>query len=322
MSAVSSVRAEPRASVAIKMLAVAAALGAVLVAPSVFYSIFLMKLLCFALFAAAYNLVFGYVGLLAFGHAAFFGASAYVTGFCALRLGLTPELSILAGMLVSTLLGVLFGWLAIRRQGLYFAMITLSLAQIVSFYAVQAPWTGGEDGLRPIPRGHLLGVIDLNNDWNCYLFVVAVFAAGSFLIWRTIHSPFGEVLKAIRDNEPRAISLGYDTNRYKLIAFTISAALSGLAGGTKAIVFQIATLVDLGFAVSGDVLLMVLIGGVGTTVGPSVGATVLVSLQNYLASLGSWVLLIQGIAFVVCILAFRGGIVGAIERLFQRIRLR
>jgi branched-chain amino acid transport system permease protein len=283
-----------------------------LAAPFFIYPLFLMKLLCFALFAAAYNLLFGYLGLLAFGHAAFFGAAAYVTGHAAKVWGLTPELAILAGTVVAAALGAVVGALAIRRQGLYFAMITLALAQIVYFYAVQAPWTHGEDGIQAIPRGNLFGLFSLDNPWTLYLFVLAVFLVGFAILYRTVNSPFGEILKAIRENEQRVISLGYNTSRIKLIAFVISAAISGLAGGTKTLIFQLVTLSDVSWTTSGDVLLMLLIGGIGTVFGPIYGAIVLVAAQDYLASFGSWVLVIQGAIFVFCVLFLRGGIAGAL----------
>jgi branched-chain amino acid transport system permease protein len=285
--------------------------GAVL--PFLVYPVFAMKILCLALFACAYNLIFGYVGLLAFGHAAFYGASAYVAAHTAAVWGFPPELAILSGMAMATLLGALFGWLAIRRQGLYFAMITLALAQLVYFYAVQAPWTHGEDGIQSVPRGRLLGVIDLNQPLNMYFFVLAIFLLGFAAIWRIVRSPFGQVLKSIRENEPRAISLGYDTDRFKLIAFTLSAGLAGLAGGTKAIVFQIASLADLYFMTSADALLMTLIGGVGTLLGPVVGAILVVTMQKELATLGAWVIVVQGAAFVGCVLFLRKGVVGTLE---------
>jgi branched-chain amino acid transport system permease protein len=297
------------------------ALGLIgLVAPFFVYPLFLMKLLCFALFAAAYNLLFGYVGLLAFGHAAFFGAAAYVTGHAAKVWGLTPELAILSGVAVAAALGTVVGALAIRRQGLYFAMITLALAQIVYFYAVQAPWTHGEDGIQALPRGVLFGVFSLSDPWTLYLFVLAIFLIGFAVIYRTVNSPFGEILKAIRENEQRVISLGYDTSRIKLIAFIISAAVSGLAGGTKTLIFQLVTLSDVSWTTSGDVLLMLLIGGIGTVLGPLYGALVLVAAQDYLASFGSWVLVIQGAIFVLCVLFLRGGIAGALEELGRVVR--
>ncbi|MCB1461838.1 MAG: branched-chain amino acid ABC transporter permease [Nitratireductor sp.] len=292
-------------------LPVLAVIGAAL--PFLVYPVFAMKMLCFALFASAYNLVFGYVGLLAFGHAAFFGASAYVAAQSAAVWGFPPELAILAGVAMATVIGALFGWLAIRRQGLYFAMITLALAQIVYFYAIQASWTHGEDGIQQVPRGYLFGMIDLDQPLNMYYFVLAIFLAGFALIYRIIHSPFGQVLKSVRENEPRAISLGYSTDRFKLIAFTLSAMLAGLAGGTKAIVFQIASLTDLHFMTSAEALLMSLIGGVGTLLGPIVGAVVVVTMQKEFASLGSWVVVVQGAAFVLCVLFLRKGVVGTLE---------
>ncbi|MRX35848.1 branched-chain amino acid ABC transporter permease [Aminobacter sp. MDW-2] len=281
--------------------------------PFLVYPVMGMKILVLALFALAYNLIFGYVGLLAFGHAAFYGASAYVTAHAAAAWGLPTELCILLGVMVATAIGALFGWLAIRRQGLYFAMITLALAQIIYFYGVQAPWTHGEDGIQSVPRGMLFGVIDLSNTLNMYYVTLAVFLAGFAFIYRIIHSPFGQTLKSIRENEPRAISLGYSTDRFKLIAFTLSAMLSGVAGGLKAIIFQLASLADVFFMTSADVLLMTLIGGVGTLLGPVVGAAVLVTLQRELATLGAWVVVVQGIIFVLCVLFLRKGIIGTLE---------
>jgi len=281
--------------------------------PFLVYPVMGMKILVLALFALAYNLIFGYVGLLAFGHAAFYGASAYVTAHAAAAWGLPTELCILLGVMVATAIGALFGWLAIRRQGLYFAMITLALAQIIYFYAVQAPWTHGEDGIQSVPRGMLFGVIDLSNTLNMYYVTLAVFLAGFAFVYRIIHSPFGQTLKSIRENEPRAISLGYSTDRFKLIAFTLSAMLSGVAGGLKAIIFQLASLADVFFMTSADVLLMTLIGGVGTLLGPVVGAAVLVTLQRELATLGAWVVVVQGIIFVLCVLFLRKGIIGTLE---------
>ncbi len=293
-----------------------AVIGAVL--PFLIYPVFAMKILCFALFASAYNLVFGYIGLLAFGHAAFFGASAYVAAHTAAVWGFPPELAILSGVAVATVIGALFGWLAIRRQGLYFAMITLALAQIVYFYAIQASWTHGEDGIQSVPRGTLFGFIDLNNSLNMYFFVLAVFIGGFALLYRIVRSPFGQVLKSVRENEPRAISLGYSADRFKWIAFTLSAALAGLAGGTKAIVFQIASLPDLYFMTSADALLMTLIGGVGTLLGPVVGAAIVVTLQKEFATLGAWVIVVQGSAFVLCVLFLRKGVVGMLEDFLAR----
>ncbi|HUN44868.1 MAG TPA: branched-chain amino acid ABC transporter permease [Stellaceae bacterium] len=304
-----------------RALVIAAVLiGLGLVAPLVLYPVFLMKALCFALFACAFNLLIGYVGLLSFGHAAFMGAAAYVTAHAAKVWGLPPELSLLAGTAVAALMGLLFGWLAIRRQGIYFAMVTLALAQMVYFFALQVPFTHGEDGIQAVPRGHFLGLIDLNGTLTMYYFVLGVFLLGFFVIYRSIHSPFGQVLKAIRENEPRAISLGYKTERYKLLAFVLSAALSGLAGSTKALVFQLASLTDVQWQTSGEVVLMTLLGGLGTAVGPVVGAFITVTMENYLAPFGSWITIIEGSIFVLCVLTFRRGVVGEIERLLKRAR--
>jgi branched-chain amino acid transport system permease protein len=299
-------------------LAIAVMAAALAVAPFVLYPVFLMKVLCFALFACAFNLLIGYVGLLSFGHAAFFGTAAYAAGHAAKVWGFPPELAVPFATVCSALLGLVFGWLAIRRQGIYFAMITLALAQMLYFFYLQAPFTGGEDGIQAIPRGRLLGVLDLSNDLVMYGVVLAVFLAGFLLIYRTIHSPFGQILKAIRENEARAISLGYEVDRYKLLAFVLSAALSGLAGGTKAIVFQLASLTDVHWTMSGEVVLMALVGGLGTVFGPILGAAVVVSLQNYLAGLGHWVTIVQGLIFVACVLAFRRGIVGELGRLLGK----
>ena len=282
-----------------------------LVAPFVAYPTFLMKLLCFALFASAFNLLLGFAGLLSFGHAAFFGGAAYVCAWLVKEAGWSPGLGLVAGTVVGGLLGAIFGWVAIRRAGIYFAMITLALAQLVFFLALQLPFTGGEDGLQGVPRGTLFG-IDLSNNTAMYYFVFAVFSAGFWLIHRTVHSPFGQVLKAIRENEPRAISLGYQVERYKLLAFVISAALAGLAGSLKALVFQLASLTDVHWHMSGEVVLMTLLGGMGTIFGPVVGAFTIISLEHYLADRGQWVTVITGAIFVVCVLAFRRGIVGEI----------
>jgi branched-chain amino acid transport system permease protein len=295
------------------LIALLIALG--VVAPFAIYPIFLMKALCLALFACAFNLLLGYVGLLSFGHAAFLGWAAYVCGHTAKAWGWPPELAILAGTAAATLLGLVFGWLAIRRTGIYFAMITLALAQMTYFFALQAPFTGGEDGLQPIPRGELFGVIDLGRMLNMYYVTLAVFVFGFLLVYRTVHSPFGQVLKAIRENETRAVSLGYKVDQYKLLAFVLSAALSGLAGATKAIVFQFATLTDVHWHTSGEVVLMTLLGGMGTVFGPVVGAFVVVTLQNYLAGFGGWVTVITGAIFVACVLLFRRGIVGELARI-------
>ncbi|MDE2616199.1 MAG: branched-chain amino acid ABC transporter permease [Burkholderiales bacterium] len=290
-----------------------ALLLALLVAPFVGYPMFLMKLLCFALFACAFNLLIGFTGLLSFGHAMFFGFAAYVSGHAAKVWGLTPELSILAGTLSATVIGVVTGWLAVRRQGIYFAMVTLALAQMIYFICVQAPFTYAEDGIQSIPRGSLFGLIDLHNDRVMYYVVLALFVGGFALIYRIIHSPFGQVLQSIRENEPRALSLGYNVDRYKLLAFVLSATLAGLAGATKAIAFGIATLTDVSWQMSGEVVLMTLLGGMGTILGPALGAGVIITMENYLADLGSWVTIIMGGTFVVCVLLFRRGIVGEIE---------
>jgi branched-chain amino acid transport system permease protein len=289
------------------------------IAPFVLYPVFVMKVLCFALFALAFNLLLGYGGLLSFGHAAYFGMASYVCAYTAKNWGLTPELAILFGVAVAAALGALFGALAIRRQGIYFAMITLALAQMVFFFSLQAPrFTGGEDGIQAVPRGHLFGLFNLADDRALYWLVAAIFMGGLMLIYRIIHSPFGQVCKAIRDNEPRALSLGYRANQYKLAVFVLSATLAGLAGSTKAIVFQLASLTDVHWSMSGEVVLMTLVGGLGTVFGPIVGALVIVSMQNYLASLGAWVTVVQGVIFVICVLTFREGIVGLIAKRIGR----
>jgi branched-chain amino acid transport system permease protein len=284
------------------------------------YPVFVMKVLCFALFACAFNLLIGYVGLLSFGHALFFGWASYSTAHAAKVWGLTPELAILFGALVAAALGLVTGLLAIRRQGIYFAMITLALAQMMFFFALQAPFTHGEDGIQAVPRGRLFGLVDLSGDMTMYVLVLAIFVGCFLLISRIIHSPFGEVLKAIRENETRAISLGYRTERYKLVAFVLSATLAGVAGGTKALVFGLASLTDVHWSMSGEVVLMVLVGGLGTVFGPVVGAFVIIAMQNYLAGFGQWVTVIQGVIFVICVLAFRRGIIGELANLL-RIRL-
>ena len=287
-------------------------------APFFVYSVFLMKALCFALFACAFNLLIGYVGLLSFGHAAYLGTAGYLTAHAAKEWGWSPELAILAGTATATLLGLVIGALAIRRQGIYFAMITLALAQMIYFFCLQTPFTHGEDGIQAVPRGTLLGVLDLRQPMTMYFVVLAIFLGGFLLIYRTIHSPFGQVLKAIRENEPRAVSLGYTADHYKLIAFVLSAALSGLAGATKSLVFQLASLTDVHWGMSGEVVLMTLLGGLGTVFGPVVGAVIVVSLENYLAQLGAWVTVVQGIIFVVCVLTFRRGVVGELARLLRK----
>jgi branched-chain amino acid transport system permease protein len=281
-------------------------------APFLVYPVFLMKALCFALFACAFNLLIGYVGLASFGHALFFGWASYVTAHAAKVWALPPELAVIVGMATAAVLGLVAGSIAIRRQGIYFAMITLALAQMMYFFALQAKFTGGEDGIQGVPRGRLFGFFDLTGEMRMYLFVLVVVLAGFLLIYRIINSPFGEVLKAIRENEQRTISLGYKIERYKLVAFVLSATLAGLAGSLKALVFQLASLTDVHWAMSGDVLLMTLLGGLGTVFGPVAGAFLVVAMQNYLATFGQWVLVIQGAIFVVCVLAFRRGIVGEI----------
>jgi branched-chain amino acid transport system permease protein len=289
-----------------------------LAAPFVLYPVFLMKALCFALFACAFNLLIGYVGLLSFGHAAFFGIAGYVTAHSAKVWGLPPEIAILMGTAASALLGLVFGGLAIRRQGIYFAMVTLALAQMVFFYALQAPFTHGEDGIQAVPRGVLLGFIDLNQPLAMYYFVLAVFLIGFFVIYRTINSPFGQVLKAIRENEPRAISLGYKTDQYKLLAYILSGTLAGFAGALKVFVAQNASLTDVHWTMSGEIVLMTLVGGLGTVFGPVVGAFVIIAMQQYLAGFGQWVTVIQGVIFVVCVLTFRRGVIGEIAHYFRR----
>lgn len=299
------------------------------------YPVFVMKLMCFALFASAFNLLLGFTGLLSFGHAAFLGGAAYVTGHAIKVWGLTPEVGLLLGTAGGALLGLLFGWLAIRRQGIYFSMITLALAQMLFFACLQAPFTGGEDGLQGVPRGKLLGVIDLQSDLVMYYVTLVIVVAAFLLIVRTIHSPFGQVLKGIKENEPRAISLGYDTHRFKLLAFVLSAALAGLAGALKTLVLGFATLSDVHWTASGQVILMTLVGGLGTLSGPLIGSAVVVLLENkigefgnllaaltsveWFKTLGESVTMVTGLIFVVCVLAFRRGIMGEIiARLAQR----
>lgn len=288
----------------------AVAVAGLIVAPFMVYPIFLMKMLCFALFASAFNLLLGYTGILSFGHAAFFGGAAYVTAHAVKVWGVTPEIGILLGMLAAALLGLVIGYLAIRRQGIYSTMITLALAQMFFFFCLQATFTHGEDGLQGVPRGYLFGLIDLNQPMNMYYFVLAVFVIGVFAIWRITNSPFGMILKSVRENESRAVSLGYSVNHYKLAAFVMSAALAGLAGGMKALVFQFATLTDVGWQMSGEVILMTLLGGIGTLIGPIVGAAFVVALQNYLATSDFPVTIVTGVIFMACVLLFRKGIVG------------
>ena len=284
----------------------------IVAAPFFAYPFFVMEMLCVALFACAFNLLIGYVGLLSFGHAMFFGMAAYVSAHAAKVWGFDPLLAVLSGVVVAAGMGLVSGALAIRSKGIYFAMITVALSQMVFFFCVEAPFTHGEDGIQSVPQGHVLGLLDLANTMQLYIFVAIVFLIGFFIVYRTVNSPFGEILKAIRENEPRAISLGYRAPLYKLTAFTLSAALAGLAGGTKALVVQNASLSDVSFQMSGEVVLMTLLGGMGTLYGPVVGAVVVVAMQNYLAQMGEWVTVIQGAVFVACVLLFRRGIVGEI----------
>ena len=315
-----------------KNIGYAIAFAVALAAPFFGYPIFLMKLLCFALFACAFNLLIGFTGLLSFGHAAFFGSAGYVAGYALSTLGWPVELSLLAGVATGAVIGLVMGMLAIRRQGIYFTMITLALAQMVYFVALRMPFTGGEDGLQGVPRGKLLGMFDLGNDMLLYYVVLAIAIGGFALIMRTVHSPFGQVLKAIKENEPRAISLGYDVDKYKLLAFVLSAALAALAGATKTLVLGFETLTDVHWAMSGLVVLMTLVGGMGTLAGPIVGAIVIIALENKLGdlglmlanqtgidwfnSLGESVGLVSGLIFVACVLLFRRGIVGEVMALF------
>src|SRR5438105_1906691 len=306
-----------RPSPASEPIAFAIMLVVLLIAPAVVYPMFLMKALCFSLFACAFNLLIGYVGLLSFGHALFFGWASYVSAYTAKTWGFSPKLAIIAGSAVAAGLGVIAGIVAIRRQGIYFAMITLALAQMMYFFALQARFTGGEDGIQAVPRGKLLGVIDLGDQMTMYFVVLAIFLACFLFIYRIIHSPFGEVLKAIRENEARAISLGYKTERYKLVAFVLSATFAGVAGATKALVFQLASLTDVDWPMSGEVILMTLVGGLGTLFGPVVGAFFMVTLENYLTTIGQWVFVVQGVIFVVCVLLFRRGIVGELAQILR-----
>jgi branched-chain amino acid transport system permease protein len=280
------------------------------IAPFFLYPVFLMQALCFALFACAFNLLIGYVGLLSFGHALFFGWASYLCAHAAKRWGFPPEAAVLFGTASAAVLGLVAGFLAIRRHGIYFAMITLALAQMMYFVAVRAPFTGGEDGIQDVPRGRLFGLFDLSHEMTMYVFVLVTVLAAFLFIYRIINSPFGEVLKAIRENEPRAVSLGYKIERYKLLAFVLSATLAGLAGALKSLVFQLASLTDVYWTMSGEVVLMTLVGGLGTVFGPVVGAFLIVAMETYLASFGQWVVVIQGAIFVFCVLVFRRGIVG------------
>ncbi|MDN5788515.1 branched-chain amino acid ABC transporter permease [Pseudorhodobacter sp.] len=293
-------------------------LAALIVLPFVVYPIFAMKVMCFALFAAAFNLLLGFGGLLSFGHAAYFGGASYIAAHAAKVWGLTPELAVLTGTAAAAVLGLVIGALSIRRQGIYFAMVTLAFAQMVYFVALQAEFTGGEDGIQSVPRGDLFGLISLEGNIALYFFVLTLTFGGILLLYRIVHSPFGQVLKAIRENEPRAISLGYDVNRYKLIVFTLSATMAGLAGATKSQVFQLASLTDVHWSMSGEVVLMTLLGGMGTIFGPLVGAGIIVTMQNYLATFGAWVTVIQGVIFVLGVLLFREGVVGVLARWLKK----
>ena len=293
-----------------RLIFIALVLILAIVAPFGIYPVFLMKALCFALFAVAFNLLLGYAGLLSFGHAAFFGMASYVCGHAMTRWGTTPEIAILAGTAAAGAMGLVFGYIAIRRQGIYFAMVTLALAQMVYFFCLQAPFTHGEDGIQGIPRGALFGLLPLDEPHTLYYFVLAVFVGGCAIVWRAVHSPFGQVLRAIRENEPRATSLGYRTKHYKLLAFVLSASLAGLAGATKALVFQLASLTDVHWHTSGEVVLMTLLGGMGTVLGPIAGAFVVVMIENKFADAGDWVTILQGLIFVAVVLLFRKGIVG------------
>ncbi len=292
------------------LLAVAPMLG--------LYPILLMQILCFGIFACSFNLLLGYGGLMSFGHAAFFGLASYVSAYSAKTWGFPPELAILAGVVAAACLGAIFGWIAIRRQGIYFSMITLALGQMLYFTCVQLPYTGGEDGVQSVPRGRMFGFIDLADNLTLYTCVAVIFLATVALTFRIVHSPFGQVLKAIRDNELRAVSIGYRAARYKLMVFTLSAAIAGLAGGTKAIVFQLATLTDVHWTMSGEVILMTLVGGVGTMLGPLVGAAIIVAMQNVLAHFGAWIVITQGIVFVLCVVLFPKGIVGVLAQRLRR----
>jgi branched-chain amino acid transport system permease protein len=300
--------------------AIGIALAAALLAPYAVYSVFLMVALCFALFACAFNLLLGHVGLLSFGHAAFFATASYVTGYLMTQKAFTPGMGIIVGTLAAAALGLVVAVLVIRRQGIYFAMITLAMAQLMYFVFLEAPFTGGEDGLQAIPRGRLFWVINLGNDRVLYYVVLAIATFGVWVVWRTIHSPFGQVLKAIRENEARATSLGYDVNRYKIVAFVISAALAGLAGATKAIVLSFATLTDADWHTSGNVVLMSLLGGTGTVWGPAVGAFSIVALENELPdAIAPFVTVIIGVIFVLCVLIFRRGMVGEVAALYRHV---
>lgn len=316
-------RGVTKAEMNARRIALVIGIGVLLSAPLFVYPVFIMKVLCFALFAAAFNLLIGYTGLLSFGHAAFFGGAAYFTAHAVKEWGFPPEMGILIGVLGGAGLGLVMGFFAIRRQGIYFSMITLSLAQMFFFFCLQAGFTHGEDGIQSVPRGYLFGFIDLSNPFAMYYTVAGIFLIGVFIIWRFVHSPFGMILKSIRENELRATSLGYSVARYKLGAFVMSAALAGLAGATKALVFQFATLTDVSWQTSGEVILMTLLGGIGTMVGPVIGAGIVVMLGNYLATTGFPVTIITGVVFMVCVLLFRRGLIGelAVSRFGRKFGL-
>jgi branched-chain amino acid transport system permease protein len=318
MAAIPSPLAPPAAQARHQRVAMVVMAVFFILAPLVVYPVFMMKVMCFALFACAFNLLIGYGGLLSFGHAMFLGTAGYASAHAAKVWGFTPELAILFGTAAAGVLGLLTGLLAIRRQGIYFAMITLALAQMVFFFYLQTPFTGGEDGIQSVPRGRLFGLIDLTQPMAMYAVVFVVFFGGFLLIYRIVHSPFGQVLKAIRENESRAVSLGYDVDRYKLLAFVLSASLAGLAGATKALVFQLASLTDAHWSMSGEVVLMTLLGGLGTIFGPVAGAAIIITMEHYLSQLGAWVLVVQGAIFVVCVLAFRRGVIGELANLIKK----
>jgi branched-chain amino acid transport system permease protein len=310
MAGLITLSSKERPKLSVQKLLLVVGLVGLIWAPFFIYPIFVMKVLCFALFACAFNLLLGYAGLLSFGHATFFGGAAYFTAHAVKEWGLPPELGILIGVAGASLLGLVMGFVAIRRQGIYFAMITLALSYMFYFFCLQAAFTHGEDGIQSVPRGYLFGVLDLNNSFNMYYFVLAVFLIGVLIIWRFINSPFGMILRSIRENEQRAISLGYSVAHYKLGAFVMSAALAGLAGAVKALVFQFATLTDVAWQMSGEVILMTLLGGIGTLIGPIFGAGFVATLENYLATSEFPVTIITGIVFMVCVLLFRRGVIG------------
>jgi len=303
------------------LLLIVACAAAMVAAPFFVYPAMLSKILCFALFACAFNLLVGYTGLLSFGHAMFYGGSAYITAYTIQSMGLPLEIGILSGVAAASLLGLGVGLLSIRRQGIYLTMITLAIAQMLFFFFLEAPFTGGEDGIQGVARGKLFGVVPLGSDRAVYFFVLCVFALGFFAVYRTVHSPFGQILRAIRENEARATSLGYDVQRFKLLAFVISAGLSGLAGGMKVIVFGMVSLTDVHWTTSGDVVLMALIGGIGTIAGPVLGAGVIITMQHYLAGLGEWVLAVQGGIFILLVTFMRRGLVGEVVHLLRKRRI-